>query len=300
MVYICLTDEHPMAEDASELSTPDLFRKILNRRIRERPLDDANVKPEGRDFVIKLLMKDATKRMSSQQALDHDWLQPWKSGKKKNASAWASDSNVMDHRRSKSDPIQGDEELVARVRGFGKYTKFEKAVMTLVAHHARSQEVEDLRAAFMKIDTSRTGTLSKEEVRTALAKHSKVSDEDIDQIFNSMDADGSGRIHYTEWLTATMRPDKLASDKAMEQIYRFFDLEQNGVVSREELLRVLGDNEAVSSVLEQSGVADDAAHISKDQFKRLLAKVATSLNDGRCRAGSPSEGGFGANICWGW
>ena len=28
---------------------------------------------------------------------------------------------------------------------------------------------------------------------------------------------GSGRIHYTEWLTATMRPDKLASDKAMEQ-----------------------------------------------------------------------------------
>jgi len=280
MAYISLTDEHPCAEDASELPTVELFRRIMNCNIREAPLIAANVTQTAREFVYKMLQRSAEKRLSAREALDHAWLQPWQTGKTSKARSmhtWSSDSIIKGTKPALS--ANKEKELMVRIKTFGGYSRFEKAVMTLVAHHAKSQEVEDLRLIFMKLDKSQTGSLSKEEIRTALLEHSKVSEEDIEQIFESLDADGSGRVHYTEWLSATLRPDALATDKAMESVYKFFDLEQNGVVSRGELLRILGSDEAVDGVLSQCGHSDGSL-VSKQEFKTFLAELATRLSTG--------------------
>merc|ERR1712194_590726 len=86
-------------------------------------------------------------------------------------------------------------------------TAFEKAVLTLVAHHSTSKEVEDLRCAFMDLDTHNTGSLTPDEIENGLrqANHT-LSKRDLEDLFKSLDADGTGKIKYTEWLAATLKP----------------------------------------------------------------------------------------------
>lgn len=277
-MYIVLTDEHPFAVDACTMSTSILFRKMLVKPTRKEPLDLAEVDREARDLIAKLLLKDPAKRITASKALQHEWL----AGAVKSSLAGNRTQDMRKPKAEKSPKAPTfDKDLVSRIQHFGKCSKFERAVLTLAAHQASNQEVEDLKAAFFELDVSRTGTLSKAEIKAGFKKcgHT-ISDNDLDNIFVVLDADESGKVCYTEWLAATLKPKLLASDKAIDQLYQFFDLEGNGKVSPEELMHVLQDDDQVKEVLRRGDRAGDG-HLSEEEFRCLIAGIAKSLGGKR-------------------
>ena len=137
-----------------------------------------------------------------------------------------------------------------RLAAFRHYSKFERAVLTLVAHRSEArghhrpvdshqeQNVTELRDTFHLLDTSRTGSLSKSEIREGIRMCGhNVAESELNEIFNALDADGTGKVHYTEWLAATMRPSTLATDKAIKQVFHYLDIDQTGKIKPHELFR---------------------------------------------------------------
>lgn len=278
MLYIVLTDEHPFSADALSLSIESLFSRVRTRPWRLKPLDDARADKVVRDLIGKLLEKDPALRMCAQDALHHDWIAgaivasaDWR----RTAHSW----RAKPLRRMGS--IRGtsaiDSEMAARLHNFGRCSKFERAVLTLAAHHTSTHEVEDLRSAFMELDTTKNGTLSMDEIREAFRKCGhKISEEDLDHLFVVLDANETGKIHYTEWLAATLKPTMLASDLAIDQLFNFFDIEGNGRVSKEELLQVFEDPDHVDDLLMRADTSGDGM-LDKQEFKVLIESIAESF-----------------------
>ena len=125
-------------------------------------------------------------RFSAKQALDHVWTA-------KQAPA-AADVNLCAG-------------LLDNLEGFREKNMLQKVVLHVVArsNFHGDQEIEKLRHAFQQIDTDNNGMLTVEEFKKGLQEQSiDLSEAEIDDMQRSLDADGSGEISYTEFLSATL------------------------------------------------------------------------------------------------
>ena len=55
-----------------------------------------------------------------------------------------------------------------------------------------------------------------------------------------VDIDGSGEIEYSEWLTATTDRKKLLSRDRLSNAFKYFDKDNSGSISVEEVKQILG------------------------------------------------------------
>ncbi|CAE8587835.1 unnamed protein product, partial [Polarella glacialis] len=177
MLYIILTDEHPCCQDAHKVDTTTLFRKILQARLREGPLEDASVDSDAVVLLKGLLTKSADHRMTAQDALNSAWLCQVKDSKRNTASLTQKGSphfagiaesinKVFKNKEESGSPLRRED--LKRLSSFRGYSRFERLVMTLVAHQSEEKDVAELRDIFVELDTQRTGSLCKEEVREGI------------------------------------------------------------------------------------------------------------------------------------
>lgn len=103
----------------------------------------------------------------------------------------------------------------------------------------------------------------------------KLTDEDFAALLQALDPDNDDRINYTDWLAATLEPHRITSDKALEELFNFFDIHGKGEVSYADLCEVVGEHMA-SEVAVQAH-ADATGCISKEHFRHLLIEVAKRL-----------------------
>lgn len=274
MMYIVMTDEHPCSGEADSIETAALFRKVLRGSIRMQPLEDAKVPAPCKDIILKLLVKNPDARLTAQDALQH----PWVVSKTKKVHSWHSKSTLAGSGPEKAGgKVALDAGRMKSIKSFQSASAFEKALLTLTAHHSQSKEVDDLRSAFIELDTHGTGSLTRDEIEAGLkSSGQKLNEKDLDDLFKSLDADGTGKIKYTEWLAATMKPASLSSDKAIKKLFTFFDIEQTGKISRDELLQVLGKDVEVSKVLARGDKKGDGC-LDEEEFAMLMRDIAKNL-----------------------
>ena len=76
----------------------------------------------------------------------------------------------------------------------------------VAAHRADGREVQTLRHAFMAIDTANEGHITLDEFHKVLLEHMphEAGMDKVKELFDGMDQDKSGRIHYMEFLAATL------------------------------------------------------------------------------------------------
>jgi len=157
---------------------------------------------------------------------------------------------------------------------FRGYNNFEKAVLAVAALNTETRETEDLSQCFMCLNTAGNGSLSKDEISAGIDNAGfSIPEAELTKLFEALDVDGSGKIHYTEWLAATVTPTLLEAEKTIQQVYDFFDFKQNGVISHEELLHVLGDINMVSAVME-AGDLDNNGELCKEEFIAVMQGIA--------------------------
>lgn len=282
MLYIIMTDEHPCCPDAHKMETPTFFGKILAGRIRQRPLQDAGLGYDACQLLSGLLEKNPSARMDAQGALRSKWLADVKDRRPRHHSHImeinTAESPASNSNKPKSPHSPLTHSTIRRLAAFRHYSKFEKAVLTLVAHRSEEQHIAELRDTFHLLDISRTGSLSKSEIREGIrlcGHHMK--EEELNEIFTALDADGTGKVHYTEWLAATMKPSTLATDKAIKQVFHYLDIDQSGLIKPHELFRVLGCSDTVKNVLDAAD-ADGDRTINEEEFRALMRSMAKRLD----------------------
>lgn len=133
------------------------------------------------------------------------------------------------------------ETIMQNMREFRAINSFQNGVVSLIASlAAQEKELTKLKNMFRDLDQDRSGTLNKQEVKTAfqtlkneLSTSKNViigswSEYDYDQLWESMDRDADGLISYEEFIAAAIDKAALLTNENVDRTFRLIDLDGNG------------------------------------------------------------------------
>ena len=171
------------------------------------------VSKDAKDFIRHLLVYNPSKRMTSDQALKHSWLQQAR--------------HVEEAR-----PL--DPEVLTSLRDFAKLSAFKRAALEAIAFSMSAQSISHLREQFSKLDKERTGSVVLRDFVDVLQKSGSTREEAA-SIFQVVDQDNKHRISYTEFLAATISRRLWLSRERIMDAFQRLDVEGTGFITRENL-----------------------------------------------------------------
>lgn len=229
------------------------------------PLRAAGIDGEAQELTRCLLVREPAIRLDAGEALRMPWLMA--------ATELRPHSCVQD---------AGGEELLHRLTSFKDLPKFSKVALMMAGQQVAFPDVDDTRKAFLALDRSADGTLSREDLARGFALYGfPLGEGQLDAIFDSLDVDGDRRVSWAEWLSAAHAPDSLFCPAVVGELFRFFDAGGNQKISQQDLRLVVGDVEA-QRVLKKSG--SPSGHLHLQHFQMLAAQIARHQYEAAPRA----------------
>ena len=115
---------------------------------------------------------------------------------------------------------------------------------------------------------------SKDSVSTSVES---LNDKEVDEMFEKVDADGSGEIDYSEFVVATMNEKNLLSNNKLQTAFKMFDKDGGGSISTDEIKQVLSfgqnlDEKVIADVIKQVDANGDG-EISFEEFAEMMKSV---------------------------
>ena len=168
---------------------------------------------------------------------------------------------------------------LSNLQSFNAQSKLKQATFAFIASQLLSkQEKEQIDRVFRAMDLNGDGKLSKDEIKGGYAEYfgRSLNDEEVDEMFDKVDADGSGAIDYSEFVVATMNEKNLLSNNKLQSAFKMFDKDGGGSISIDEIKQVLSfgqnlDEEVVKKIINQVD-ADGDGEISFDEFAQMMLK----------------------------
>jgi len=205
------------------------------------------VSESAKDLMSKLLTRDVAKRYTAPEALEHPWL--------KGQTALKT-------------PLDGA--VLKNLKNFSATSKLKQAVLTMMADTLSETEIKEMRKTFAALDENGDGCVTIEELKHAMAKVGGDKDstssapEDFKRLFESIDVDKSGSINFEELLLTAVQRKLLAKEERLWDTFRRLDLDGDGKVSKEEIEKVLGKENAAELIAEAD--TDHDGFISINEF----------------------------------
>ena len=135
------------------------------------------------------------------------------------------------------------------LRSFNAELKLQQAVLALMIHQLVSaEELEDQMKVFTILDTNKDGLLQRSELSEGFrAILGEVVDAELGAIMELADLDGDGELGFSEWLVASSRRESLINEKRLRQAFCYFDKDNSGGITLEELKEAMCENGAASN-----------------------------------------------------
>jgi calcium-dependent protein kinase len=126
------------------------------------------------------------------------------------------------------------------------------------------------------------GKLSKEEIITGYDKYfgKQMSEDDVDALFNQVDADNSGFIDYSEFVVASMNEKNLLTNEKLEAAFKMFDKDGSGLITGDEIKEVMCAQgglaeDAVKEIIKQVDDNGDG-EISFEEFVQMMKSLTVA------------------------
>lgn len=142
------------------------------------------VSQDAKDFVSSLLVYDQEERLSAEAALQHSWF---------NKTQLA----TSQRKRSSQHLL---EDVRDNILAYARASELKKIAAVVIAHKSSSAEILDMRRAFDKYDKTKTGAISMEDFKLALAEFN-YTDEELIDMFRKMVSNVSFSLCFliTRW-----------------------------------------------------------------------------------------------------
>ena len=216
MTYILLSGRLPFTSE-SELTSIwgneiclDMSGTGKKRKVWKHISDDA------KDFIRQCLTLDANERVSVDEALRHPWMMCVQEQQQANRGHYMSSDDNEDalEEQQQDNSNNGvnsmcDKELAEGLADhlvvYSKEPKLKRSALSMIAHkaHSNSPEIREFLRVFEHFDVDKDGTISRGELHTALRSLGSTNEQILD-IYESMDLDGDTQIEYTEFLGAVL------------------------------------------------------------------------------------------------
>ncbi|CAG9464081.1 unnamed protein product [Pedinophyceae sp. YPF-701] len=201
-------------------NTDEIFEEILLGKLdlSSHPWD--RISDGAKACIKRMLTRDPRKRPSASEMLRDPWLMK---------GGIAPDREL-------------DNVVAQRLKAFKNMNNLKKKAMQVIASHLDKDEIAGLENMFKAIDTDNSGTITIDELRSAMQKgHYKITEDDIKFLMEAADVDGNGEIDYKEFIAATIHNSKLEKDELIFKAFKAFDKNGDGVLSISEITEALKD-----------------------------------------------------------
>jgi calcium-dependent protein kinase len=159
-------------------------------------------------------------------------------------------------------------QLMSNLRSFKDFRPLDRVILTLIAYHCHDETTATLREVFSLLDTDLNGVLSKEEIMVGMNRLGLTVPADFDEILDSIDADRSGEIDFTEFVAAGLGADQVRG--AANTAFSWLSDSRSGVITAADLEKVVDQEEAIRALTSYGYCGE----ISRDQFTSLIDDIA--------------------------
>lgn len=246
ILYIILTGDPPF----NGSNDNEIYRKIQQKKYSFPSPQWDKISDDAKD-LIKHMLADPKDRYTAEQVLNHTWV--------KNLAP-----------NSEECLLNFNPESLNRYKNTNK---FQKAVLTFIASRLKDDEIKVLKEIFHALDKNMDGTLTIDEVKEGVSKL-KDCNLNVEEIFKSIDTDGSGVINYTEFLAATIDQKIYLKEEKLYEAFKTFDRDGSGKISTSEIKNVLTTVE--DSKLEEMVKTFDSngdGEIDYNEFLMMMSKL---------------------------
>ena len=233
ILYILLTGRPPFDGNDDEEILKNVEIGVYDKSSYPFP----SLSSYAKDLINKLLQYDAKKRISAEEALEHQWFKTAEFKKKDKV-------NTIPHELAK--------QLISNMTKYKSNNMLKCAVVAYLVHHlTNTEECMEASKLFIKIDLNSDGKIEKHELIQGFQKYWGMSEEEVkekvDIIFANIDTDFNGFIEYEEFVRAAVNPTIFMSQNYLKFAFNYFDRDSSGDISFEEIKKRFSQNSNYNS-----------------------------------------------------
>ena len=256
ILYLLLLGQAPFDGDDDNI----ICQKIVQEEIDYENSKIKSLSPEAVDFMKKLLEKDPEKRISSSQALEHEWLKKFAPHTKVNRAF--------------------SRKIYKNLSNFREESQLSTAVVTFITNYLMSDdELKLLKKMFFELDVKGVGVITREELFKGMEEcfDRKITHEEVDEIFGNIDYDNNGTISFDEFVKAAIDKKKLLTEEKLKAAFSLFDRNGDGDIEAKELKEVIGDDNTKEDNIWMQMIKevdlDGNGVIDFEEFKAMMKKL---------------------------
>ena len=214
ILYFLLSGEPPF----NGMNDEEIYSQIKEMKFTFPERQWNNISNDAKDLIKKMICNE-NERLSAIEVLEHHWIKNCAPNSKGTLS------NI-------------------NIQGFKKYknmNKIKRAIYTFIALRLSDEETKFLKRLFQFFDVDNDGRITLNEMEDAFIRlNIKNYENEIENIFNSIDTDKNGIIDYTEFLSASINGNlSIISKKTLKNTFLLLDKDNSGKISKKNLLNVL-------------------------------------------------------------
>ena len=255
LMYCLLSGYFPFrGEDEEEVTS-----KILSGKFEFDIESFNNISDEAKDLISKCLVQDITKRITIQEALNHRFFSDLKASTK----------------YTKEEKIK-----LINLKHLTKHSKFYQLVLTYLSHNFSDNKLlNELTKLYDKLDRNCDYKITKAELFKAYKDADiPMTEEEIDNIMNSIDFDKNGTVDYEEFIRMCIPKEQLFTEANLENAFLLFDKEKKGFITPSEISDFIQSHKNIDEDIKQLvkeeilDIADEI--IDVEEFKRLMINLS--------------------------
>ncbi len=147
-----------------------------------------------------------------------------------------------------------------------------KAVLVFIASRLSENEIKTLKDIFNSINKNQDGTLTVEEIKTGISQLKNDENFNFEELFKSIDTDGSGVINYTEFIAASIDRNIYLKEEKLYEAFKMFNNDGSGKISVEELKNIMKDDENKIQELIKANDLNNYGEIDYSEFIDMMTK----------------------------
>ena len=193
----------------------------------------SNISDDAKDLIKKLLEKSPAFRITAEESLQHEFFKP-----------------IREQKLNQLRGQQLNEDIFRQLTGYRGISQLKKAALSLLVKdtidgQAKNDEgqselqgqIEQLRQMFQRLDLDGSGLINADELAQAMkSMNIGAADGEIDKIIREIDYVGNGKINYTEFLSATLEIKDTLTEEMLWRLFKKFDVDDTGFISKENLV----------------------------------------------------------------
>ncbi len=124
----------------------EVFEKVLSYEYDFEDQIWYNTSDGAKDLIQKLLCP-TNQRLSAKEALNHPW--------------------ILQHTKSQMD-FEISADVLKRLKTFSSQSKMQQIALNMIAHQCNTEEVEEIKKIFIRLDLNNDGFITLSELKEAL------------------------------------------------------------------------------------------------------------------------------------